>query len=345
MSALPTNWFGKRVGRSGLIAVCCGLLITSGCRPRTAEIQDDPTEAAPVEEVVRPKPTPPKPAPEPEPDPIRIAILISSDQPEYESVRAALVKTSGEANVSVYSLEGQPAKASGVMDEISNSGHQNVVAIGLLAARASRGFDTGKVVFCQVFNYQDHNLLSGTSHGVETIADVGPAIDVWSRIDPELKTIGLITGPGHEAQIEFARSALSARGVTLLHRITGTDKETVLEFQRILPEIDGYWMFPDNRVLSSSAIREMMSLARGSRVGVLANDPRFHQIGAFISAAHDPHEIADQAYAMLNAARDSATFRGPEMSPLKNCLVTIRPEVATQLGYPTDTIPSELLAR
>jgi hypothetical protein len=127
--------------------------------------------------------------------------------------------------------------------------------------------------------------------------------------------------------------------------VTGTDKETLLEFQRILPDIDGYWMFPDNRVLSSSAIREIMSLARRSLIGVLANDPRFHQIGALISAAHDTREIAEHAYAILDAGRDSSTFSSAGMSPLENCVITIRADVAAQLGYGADDIPSELLAR
>jgi ABC-type uncharacterized transport system substrate-binding protein len=345
VSALLTNWFSAPFHRVIVVAVCCGLLIASGCRQRAPEIHDDPAGPAPVERVVKPDPAPPKPVSEPVHEPLRIAVLVSSDQPEYENVRAALARIAGEANVSIYSLDGQPASAPGVINDISESGYENVVAIGLLAARATRQLDTAKVVFCQVFNYQDHDLLSGTRHGVETITDVGPAIDVWSRVDPGLKTIGVITGPGHEARIEYARSTLAARGVTLVHRVTGTDKETVLEFQRIVATIDGYWLFPDNRVLSSSAIREIMSLARRSNVGVLTNDPRFHEIGAFICAAHDPAEIAECTYAMLETSRDSTTFSGASMSPLKNCVITIRADVATQLGYATDTIPSELLAR
>jgi hypothetical protein len=97
--------------------------------------------------------------------------------------------------------------------------------------------------------------------------------------------------------------------------------------------------------LSSSAIHEIMSLARRSLIGVLANDPRFHQIGALISAAHDPREIAENAYGMLETGRDSTTFSSAGMSPLKDCVITIQADVAVQLGYATENIPPEFLAR
>ena len=344
----------KARGRILLVAAACLVVLVGGCRRRPSRVQDNPTVSSPVEKVVEPVPEPappPPPAPElapepePEPEPIAIAILSSGDQAEYESVRLALTSLADEAHVSSWSLLGTPGRVESTLAEIRESGASNVIAIGMLAARAARQLDDAKVVFCQVFNYRQQGLLSGARQGVETIPDLGAAIELWKQMDPDLKTIGVITGAGHEARIAAAKAAFAGHEVDLLHLVTTSDKETHLEFQRMLPEIDGYWMFPDNHVLSSATIREVMALARRSRIGVLANDPRFHQVGAFISAADVPDEIARVAYSILNEARDTDQFPDSSMSPLRESTITIRADIASELGYAIDGIPAELMVR
>ena len=229
--------------------------------------------------------------------------------------------------------------------DVQASGADNVVAVGLPAALAARQLESSKVVFCQVLNYEGEGLITPTARGVDTVPNIAPAVDLWRRLDPDLERIGTITGDGHAARIAQARAELAKLGVALVHRETKSDKETVVEFQRLLREVDGFWLFPDNRVLSSSSIREMMSVAGRRNVGVLANAPGFHDIGAFLCAAHDPHEIAARAYSLLDDARGAEHFEGRAMTPLDRCTITVRADLAAKLGYAVDSIPPELLVR
>jgi len=180
---------------------------------------------------------------------------------------------------------------------------------------------------------------------MEMLPDLGPAAAVWSELDPDLKRIGVITGPGQARRLARASAELREHGIELVYRVTNSDKETLLEYQRLLEEIDGYWMFPDNRVLSSSTIREIMSLSKRYRIGVMANDPGFHQIGALICAASQSAEVAAGAWSMFEAARDDDQFAESSVEPLSRCSVTVREDVAAHLGYVTTDLPEELLAR
>lgn len=346
--------FPKRLTapRTTLLLACCVLVVLSGCRRRPGPVQDDPVVQPPViEDVVElpappPEPEPetePEPAPPPPPAPVRIAVLLSDDLPHYESIRDEILTLAGPANVTSHSLGGDAGHTEPALAAVG--GADNILAVGLLAAQAVEDLDSAKIVFCQVFNFQENGLPTPHMRGIETMPDLGPAVSAWKNLDPGLKRIGVITGPGQARRLARASTALKEHGVELVYRVTNSDKETLLEFQRLLEEIDGYWMFPDNRVLSSSTIREIMALAKRYRIGVMANDPGFHRIGALICAANEPGEVAARAFAMFEVAREDQRFESPSVEQLSRCSVTIREDVAEQLGYSTGSIPEPLRAR
>ncbi len=336
------------------ILVGCGLLVGIGaCRRRPGPVQDDPGQAEPVIQETPPQsdpepepeplpPPPPEPEPEPEPvPPLRVAVLLSNSAPHYRSVQTAFLNVAGADDTTVLTLGPDPGS---FVSDIEAAGADNVVAIGLPAALAARQLASSKVVFCQVLNYEGQGLISPNARGVDTVPNIAPAVKLWMQLDPGLQRIGTITGDGHAARIAQARAELAKLGVELEHRVTNSDKETVLEFQRLLREVDGFWLFPDNRILSSSSIREMMSAAARRNVGILANAPGFHEVGAFLCATHDPEEIASHAYSLLDDARGAERFESRAMTPLNGCKITVRAELAAKLGYAVESIPPELLA-
>ena len=342
-------------GFRAAILVGCGLLVGIGaCRRRPGPVQEDPARAEPV---VLETPTPPEPEPEPEPlpppppepepepepvPPLRVAVLLSDSAPHYESVQTAFLNVAGADETTVLTLDPDPGRS---VSAIEATGADNVVAIGLPAALAARQLESSKVVFCQVLNYQGQGLITPRVRGVDSVPNIAPAVRLWMQLDPDLRRVGTITGDGHAARIAQARAALAELGVELVHRVTNSDKETVLEFQRLLREVDGFWLFPDNRVLSSSSIREMMSAAGRRNVGILANAPGFHEVGAFLCATHDPEEIAAHAYSLLDDARGAERFESRAVTPLDGCTITVRADLAAKLGYAVEAIPPELLAR
>jgi ABC-type uncharacterized transport system substrate-binding protein len=335
--------------RNFLILACCPLVLFMGCGQRPDRIQTEPVEAPPVIEHVVETPTPgptSEPTPEPAttpPAPVNVTVLLSDDLPHYQSVRDEVVRLAGEEYVTSYSLSGSEARAMELEADLQRA--ENVLAVGLVASKVAERLGDAKAVFCQVFNYQENGLPGSHMRGIEMLPDLGKAAEVWTRLDPDLERVGVITGPGQARRLERAATQLRAHGIELVYRVTNSDKETLLEFQRLAEEIDGYWMFPDNRVLSSSTIREIMERAKRSRIGVLANDPGFHQIGAVICAANEPGEIAAEAWTIFEESRDEIRFSKTSLEPLSRASVTVNRDVAVQLGYSTEGLSEDLLAR
>ena len=71
------------------------------------------------------------------------------------------------------------------------------------------------MVFCQVFNYLEHDLLSPKSKGVKLLPPFRLQLDAWKELSPALQSIGLVIGPNQEALIAEATEAAEAYGIEL----------------------------------------------------------------------------------------------------------------------------------
>ena len=100
-------------------------------------------------------------------------------------------------------------------------------------------------------------------------------------------------------------------------------------FKRMVPRIDGFWLLPDNRVLSPSVLRGMMSYgAKHKRQIVVFND-KLLPLGALMSVSSDPDDVAEQVARLLDHAGAGGT---PVVAPLTRINVRINPAVADELG-------------
>ncbi|MBW8055849.1 MAG: hypothetical protein FVQ76_11120, partial [Nitrospira sp.] len=94
-----------------------------------------------------------------------MAILVSKDIPAYTSVSSKL-SAELKHRAKTYTLNGNPATLTRAIGEIQWSEHEQVIAVGLEAARAARRLSGKQVIFCQVFNYEDNGLATSWMKGV-----------------------------------------------------------------------------------------------------------------------------------------------------------------------------------
>lgn len=253
--------------------------------------QPDPNiDPAPVPE------PPPKVAPEPvvptEPQIIEplVAVVISDRTPAFVDVSVALNKYLDHHEV--YDLSDRSMSPRDAFAAIADSGASSVVAIGMPAALAAEKFSSVPVVVAQVFNVQDTELHSDHIKAVAVLPPIDLQIDAWLELDPTLRNVGAILGPGHEDLIAEADRALSERGIKLHYAIAETDRETLYLFNRLVRDIDGFVLFPDNRILSRAVLNEMMGYASRHRVQVAVFNEPLLDLGATFSAGSVSSDIA-----------------------------------------------------
>jgi hypothetical protein len=343
------------------LVVWLGLLsLLAGCMtPRQRKrLVTEPAPMPPVEaEATNPaaEPTsPPHAVPEPaafeppaapEDEPLSVSILLSDDVPEYREVAEELAGRLGPDRLHLYDLDGNAARVSSTLRAIEDSGDHGIVAVGLLAASAARRLDDKNILFCQVFNYQDHDLIGPRHKGISMIPPPSQLMKVWREIDPDLRTVGAITGTGHEQLIAEARKAARAEGLELRHRVVSSDREALYEFRRLLPEIEGLWLVPDNRILSRDVLSDIMSYCRKYRKQVLVNNPQLLAMGGLVSVSSRGSDVAAIAQHELERARSEGGFRGPDLLPLGDADVRVNGAVAAALGLSVPAAYQGLVSR
>ena len=326
---------------TGLVAGCTML-------PPAVPVAQAPVEtSAPVPAPPQPDPAPapaPTIAPEPTPPapPAHTALLLSDDIPAFSAIAEEIAARVGDAPLSIHNLDSNPANVSRIRAEAAEA--DRLIAVGLFAATVAREIEGKPLVFCQVFNYQDHDLISASSKGVKLLPPFDLQLDEWLDLDPDLKRIGIIVGPGQEQLVEEIQAAARARQVELAVSTVQSDKEALYNFKRMTQDIQGLWLLPDNRVLSPEVVREIMSYSARHRTQVVVFGPNLLDLGALMSVTSDPGDIAARVLARIGDVDANNRISGPDMQSLTTLDVDINLEVARYLGLTVATDARQSLA-
>lgn len=328
--------FRYSLSRSGLIAA---LALSAGCvfmppPPERGEVpapepvaEAAPPPAAAITEAPEAAKAPAPPMPD---EPVRTAIVISDDIAAYVGVAEALTSRLTADVVTMHNLDGLELNASRVAAEVADA--DRIVAVGLLAAAVLRRHSDKTMVFCKVFNYQDHDLISPTSKGVSFLPPFDMQVEAWKEIAPQLRRIGIITGAGQEPLVEEIRAATSEHGIMLASRVATSDKEALVEFKRLTPEVQGLWLLPDNRILSPEVVREIMSYSAKHRKQIVVFGRNLLVLGALMSITTDDEDVAAQVVKQLESMTADGRLQGPDMQALTEIHVDVNTEVARYLG-------------
>jgi hypothetical protein len=321
------------------LLIVCTLLLASGC----ARFQEAPDPAPPAPEPVAvpeelpeapaeplPQVATPEPEPEPEPPPAepspdRIAIVLSGRSPAYERVAVELGRLLD--HYLLYNLADKSLSPREVFAGIADSDAEVVIAIGLKAAEQAMAFSTLPVVFCQVFNI-DVTESVAPIRGVASIPPLSPQVRAWKQLHPGLETVGAILGAGHEGLLAEAQVAAAENDVEIYYHIATTDRETLYLFNRMAPDLDGFWLFPDNRVLSLAILKEMLSYADRHHVQVAVFNPALLEMGAALSVTSVDADIAATAIEVANRIINGELEAIPAMTPLRQVDVRLASRLA-----------------
>lgn len=249
-----------------------------------------------------------------------VAIVMTNNSPAYADVAVELAQRL--ENYEVYDLGDASQPPVNVLRRINDSDSGVVVAIGLRAAQSSVAMSDKPVVFSQVFNHQDHGLLKDNTRGVAAIPPLDAQLAAWKKLDPTMVRIGVIIGEGHDDLIEEARLAAAKHEIELRVQQTRSDQETLYFFRRMVRDIDGFWLFPDNRILSGRVLQEMLADANRQQVPVTVPSESMLEMGATLSMST---VAADIARTIVKVIREVQSGRLTSLPPITQ-LTEIRVE-------------------
>ncbi len=308
----------------GLVSTLLVLSLLSGCTTREVKPAPEPVTPSPVVKPEPPRPQPKKLKKSPPPPPPPVVVLVSEAIPAYQQVAAELEKRlSKRATVVYLSAEVKGRKQLSAL--LKKPEYQQFVAIGLAAAKEARLLAGGEdeLIFCQVFNYQGHNLVGPRAKGVGALPGTVAMFSTWSKMSPALKSVGVITGPGLDEMIAAATNEAAKHGIQLQHKVVNTDKELLFEYKQMAPSIQGLWLLPDNRVLSGRTIKELMSFSVRNAKQVVVFSNAILRLGGLLSVTARSDEIAAKVIERLQDAYKGKGVPGPDLVQLEDGVIQI----------------------
>jgi ABC-type uncharacterized transport system substrate-binding protein len=264
-----------------------------------------------------------------------LAVLLSDSSPAFAGVQREIEKKYPQ-RVETYALGGENTYPA-MQKRIQSSDQPVVVAIGMPAARMARELTGKKVIFCQVFNYEDAELVTPWMKGVAATAPVREQFRVWKALYPKLTSVGVITGKNLQGLMEEAQAAAKenqakVNQIRLDHVEVRSDKETLYAYKQLSPKMQGLWLVPDNRVLSRDVIRDIMahSVKEGKQVAVFGRE--LLGLGGLISAETSYADIAEQVLARVRQAQEVSGVPGAPVIPLTRTVIKINTVMAKRLN-------------
>jgi len=270
----------------------------------------------------------------PKPEPVAsdgIAVLSSDDSSAFTGVEREIKKRYPH-RVAIFNLNGNTVLSADMRKKIESPQLPVVVAIGLHAARAAQGLPGKKVIFCQVFNYEQENLVTPSMKGVAATPPVRDLFRAWKTLSPRLLKVGVITGGNLGSLIDEARTAAAAYRIDLIHVEARSDRETLYAFKQLAPKVQGLWLVPDNRVLSLEVIRDMMTygMKQGQQMAVFNHE--LLGLGGLLSAESSYDDIAEKVLARVKQAQQYAGVPGEPVVPLSKANISINKVMAGRLN-------------
>jgi len=296
-----------------------------------------PQKPAPVEDRMAEQTTKPVmvKAPENKPRSLKLSIAIVFDERNQASREIAeQLSDHDQFLTELYPLSETNNTDNKIGGLLQNSNHQHVVAIGPKAAVLASTLEGKDVVYSQVFNVDKSSFRSESVRGVSMIPAPAKLFGLWKQLSPSLNHVGIFTGPGHDEMIQRIKTASASQGVQVKHFVVSNDKELLFAVKREASALQGFWLLPDNRILSRRAMKDFMSysLKQGKQVAVF--NKQLLKFGGLIYVNNDPSDVANN---ILQQVKDNKV----DKELLDDAVLSVSSRTAEQLNLDVNLIPKE----
>jgi len=269
--------------------------------------------------------------------PLPVVILVSSKLSPYTEVAQRLSDKLG-AGTRTYILPPNHRDQGKLLHKIERLKRAQVVTVGLEATRMVKALGGYNQIFCQVFNYTEEGLVAKRRKGVSMIPGLRKTFVTWKQLSPSLHEVAVISGPNLEDILERARGIAAELGITLHPVTVENDKEYLYAYKELADKVQGYWLLPDNRVLSVRTLREVMTFSVRNGKQVVAFNDDLLRLGGLFSVESSYDDIADKVLQRLKQADNQDAVPGEDLMPLDEVVLKINPVMVQRLGL---TLPKQ----
>ncbi|MBI2876399.1 MAG: ABC transporter substrate-binding protein [Candidatus Tectomicrobia bacterium] len=198
--------------------------------------------------------------------------------------------------ITEYNLRGNKRGENEIIQRILATRPRLVVAIGALAAQATRErMQDIPVVFVMVPNPHKYGLKGENIAGISLDIPLKTQFALYKSIAPSLKTVGVIYDPEKTgAMVREAGGVAERLGLQLLAAPVSSQKAVPAALRGLLGKIDVLWMVPDDTVVTPESFKFLLLTAFENNLPFMTVSEIFVEAGALASLSPDYTEVGRQ---------------------------------------------------
>lgn len=213
-------------------------------------------------------------------------------------------------NISVETCQGNIALASQIVAKFANSKTDVVVTIGTIPSQvAYKSAKNGKIkaVFSSVTNPADiaSDFKKSNMTGVSNFVKIEPQLELFQKIQPSLKKIGMIYNTGEANSVFIVQKteiACKKMGIQLITQGISKISELLQATEKIAQKVDAVFISNDNMVLSS--MENVCAICDKYKIPVYVSDTDQVQKGCAVALGPNQYEIGVQTGKIVKRIAD-----------------------------------------
>jgi putative ABC transport system substrate-binding protein len=251
-------------------------------------------------------------------DPIKISILQTIEHPALNATREGLVKELNRLGyeegktltLDYQSAQGNTALAAQIAQKFSSDQANVIVAIGTTAAQAALNATKDNkipVIFSSVTDPLSAKLVDnlktpeGHVSGVSNFVSVEPQFKLFKKLQPNLKTLGVIYNPGEANSVAMLDNMEKTAKDFDMKIVTATAAKTseVLSASRSLcGKVDAIFINNDNTALA--AFKSVVKATGECKIPAFVSDVDLFDQGAMAALGPDQADLGRQTARMVD---------------------------------------------
>jgi putative ABC transport system substrate-binding protein len=236
----------------------------------------------------------------------RVCILKVIDHKALDETVRGIRDTVPNANVHVESAQGNPSLALQISQKFVQQKAPVAIAIGTVAAQSFAKFagPEQKLVYSSVTDPERAGLLGNANiGGVSNFVPLEPQLDLFKRIQPRLKRLGILYNPGEANSVsivEKLRKLCPIKGVQLVEQTAAKSAEIPQAAATLTGKADAIFVSNDNAALG--ALPAIIRAANGRKIPVYVSDTDAVALGCLAALGPNQYQVGVQTGEMVKRA-------------------------------------------
>ncbi len=243
-----------------------------------------------------------------------ISIIQTVEHPALNATRDGLLdefKKLGyqDLQVDYQSAQGNTALAAQIGQKFASSHPDVIVAIGTTAAQAVMSATKGMkipIVFSSVTDpisaklVKDLEVPEGFVTGVSNFIPVEPEFELFKRLHPNLKTLGVVYNPGEANSVELLKvmeEVAKNQGISIVAASASKTSEVMSAAQSLCGKADAVFVNNDNTALA--AFKSVAKAAQSCGIPAFVSDVDLVDQGALAALGPNQTELGRQTARMV----------------------------------------------